>query len=162
MINIHCKIQNNEQIRYGGKRFTWKCHQFYNQNIKAFILALCSLHASSKFKIQFVALSLHQHISWAESQKGVSTIQQCSVENQKGAIAVHGVYGFKFISWMFMVKVYGDSTLLVLNGTSLNSITALCCTKSMAIAPLLVLNGTSSWADDIIQVTQTISQCRIV
>ena len=38
-----------------------------------------------------------------ESQKGVNDAQRFSVENQKSAIAVF--------------KVYGDSALLVLNGT---------------------------------------------
>ena len=43
-------------------------------------------------------------ISSAKSQKdAINYIQRCSVENQKGTIAVHG-----------------DSALLVLNGTSLN------------------------------------------
>ena len=46
-----------------------------------------------------------------ESQKVVITFQQCSVdENQKGL-------------WLY--KVYGNSALLVLNGTSLNSDNAL-------------------------------------
>ena len=40
-----------------------------------------------------------------ESQKGIINIQQCSIENQKGAIAVH------------VMKVYGNSALLVFKGT---------------------------------------------
>ena len=40
-------------------------------------------------------------ISTAERQTGAINIQRCSVENQKGAIAVH--------------SVYGDSALLALN-----------------------------------------------
>ena len=39
-----------------------------------------------------------------ENKKGVITLQQCSVENKKGDIAVH--------------RLYCDSALLVLNGTS--------------------------------------------
>ena len=50
-------------------------------------------------------------VSSFESQKGTNTAQWCSIENQKGAIAIY--------------KVYGNSTFLVLNGTSLNSANAL-------------------------------------
>ena len=46
-----------------------------------------------------------------KSQKGAFNIQRCSVENQKGAIDVY--------------KVYGNSALLVLNRTFLNSDSAL-------------------------------------
>ena len=46
-----------------------------------------------------------------ESQKGFNAFQRCSIENQKGAISLY--------------KVYGDSALLVLKGTPLNSINAL-------------------------------------
>ena len=45
-----------------------------------------------------------QHISSAESQKGINVIQQCSIEHQKGAIAEN--------------FVLSDSPLLVLNETS--------------------------------------------
>ena len=47
------------------------------------------------------------YISSVESQKGIIIIQGCSVENQKGAIALHTIYRY--------------SVLLALNGTSLNS-----------------------------------------
>ena len=33
------------------------------------------------------------HILLAESQKGVNTVQQCSVENQKGATAIDFIQG---------------------------------------------------------------------
>ena len=46
-----------------------------------------------------------------ESQNGVIAVQRCSVENQKGAIVQH--------------NIYGDSALLVLSGTSLNCKNAL-------------------------------------
>ena len=35
----------------------------------------------------------NKHISSAESQKGLNVVQQCSVENQKGAIAIGFVQG---------------------------------------------------------------------
>ena len=46
-----------------------------------------------------------------DCQKGVNAVQRCSIENQKGAIAVQ--------------SLYGDSALLVLNGISLNSVNTL-------------------------------------
>ena len=46
-----------------------------------------------------------------ESQKGIITIQQCSIENLEGQLSLY--------------KVYGDSALLVLIGISLYSINAL-------------------------------------
>ena len=49
------------------------------------------------------------YISSIENQKAIITIQQCSIENQMGVIAV---------------QVYGNSTLLVLSGTLLNSVNA--------------------------------------
>ena len=52
-------------------------------------------------------------ISSVESQKGAINIHWCSVENQKGGIAACTK------SW------YGDTALLVLNGTSLNTDSAL-------------------------------------
>ena len=51
-------------------------------------------------------LYMHTCISSVESQKGVIAAQWCSVENQKGTIALQSLW---------------HSTLLVLNGTSLNS-----------------------------------------
>ena len=51
--------------------------------------------------------------SSVESQKGVNTIQHCSVENQKGASAVQSLWEI------------GSSALLVLNRTPLNSVSAL-------------------------------------
>ena len=53
--------------------------------------------------IQFRLLSV-------ESQKGINKFQRCSIEKQKGAIAV---------------QVFGDSALLVLKETWLNSVTTL-------------------------------------
>ena len=53
-------------------------------------------------------LPTFKNIASVESQKGIITIQRCPVENQKGAITV-----------------YGNSTLLVLNGTLLNSTNAI-------------------------------------
>ena len=47
----------------------------------------------------------------AESHKGINDVQRCSVENQKGAIAI--------------VSLYRDSALLVLNGSSLQIVNAL-------------------------------------
>ena len=49
-------------------------------------------------------------ISSVENQNGVFIIQQCYVENQKDVYAV---------------QVYGDSSILVLNGTLLNNEKAL-------------------------------------
>ena len=66
-------------------------------------------------------------ISAFESQKGIITIQWCSIENQKGAIAVQTLW------WYY--------TLLVLNGTSWNCDNA-----------LLVLNGTSWNCDNALLV----------
>ena len=40
-----------------------------------------------------------------ESQKGIIAVHRCSLENQKGVL---------------LYKVFSDSALLVLNGTSLN------------------------------------------
>ena len=48
------------------------------------------------------------YVSSAESQKGINAVQQSSVEIQKGAITIY--------------FVYSSSPLVVLNGTSLNSI----------------------------------------
>ena len=56
-----------------------------------------------------VFLCVFSHSS--ESQKGVNAVQQCSVENQKGAVLIE--------------LVYSDSALLVLNGTSLRWINVL-------------------------------------
>ena len=88
-------------------------------------------------------------ISSAENQKGINAFQECSIENQKGAIIVQSlwqVYGKKNENKkkksnlrarralmlftdvplrtrraLSLYKVYGNSALLVLNGTSLNS-----------------------------------------
>ena len=59
----------------------------------------------------FLKMTLLYLSSSAESQKGVNDVQRCSVENQKGAIAIE--------------FVMSDSALLVLNGTLLNSDKAL-------------------------------------
>ena len=48
---------------------------------------------------------VQEHVSSVESQKGVIAAQRCSIENQKDRL--------------LMYKVYGNSALLVLNGTSL-------------------------------------------
>ena len=53
------------------------------------------------------------YISSVESQKGANNIQRCSDQNQKSRRALS------------LYKVYSDSALLVLNGTSLNSDSAL-------------------------------------
>ena len=52
-------------------------------------------------------------ISLAEIHKEVNAVQRalCSVENQKGAIAIY--------------PLYSNSALLVLNGTSFNNVNAL-------------------------------------
>ena len=60
------------------------------------------------WEIQF---ELILHISSVESQQGINAVQWCSVENQKGAIAID--------------CMYSDSALLVLNGTTLNIANAL-------------------------------------
>ena len=49
-----------------------------------------------------------------ESQKGIITIQRCSVENQKGATYITVYY-----------RVYEGTAFLVLNGRPLNSVNAL-------------------------------------
>ena len=67
-----------------------------------------------------------------ESQKGIITIQLCTIENQKGAIARYRVYGDNTLlekgtitnsvplttkRVLSLYKVYGDSALLVPNQT---------------------------------------------
>ena len=42
--------------------------------------------------VHFVSVNSHMHMSSIESQKGISTIQQCSVKNQKGAITVQNPF----------------------------------------------------------------------
>ena len=53
---------------------------------------------------------IFQSVSSVENYKGAINTQRCSVENQKGTVAV---------------QVYGDSALLDLNSTSSNSDCAL-------------------------------------
>ena len=60
----------------------------------------------------------HSHICSIENQKGTINIQICSVENQKGIIKYVPLRTRRPLS---LYKVYGNSALLVLNGTSLNS-----------------------------------------
>ena len=74
-------------------------------------------------------------VSSVESQKGVITVQRCSIENQKGTIAVY--------------KVYGNSTLLVLNGTSL-----ICNNALLVLNWRYVLHGDSDYFGKRKQVTK--------
>ena len=62
------------------------------------------------FSSLVVTLLLNTLILSVESQKGIITIQWCTVESHKGTIIVQSLY---------------DSSLLVLNEKSLNSINAL-------------------------------------
>ena len=61
------------------------------------------------------------HISSIESEKGVITIQQCTVENRNGTIAVQ--------------ILDGDSALLVLNGTLFNNHNAFLTLRRFVLLP---------------------------
>ena len=69
-------------------------------------------------------------ISSVHSQKGLNTVQ-ISIENQKGKVS--------------MYTIYGNSGLLVLNGTSLNSINALLALSRRYYTLPSVALGAISW-----------------
>ena len=77
------------------------------------LCASCRFYYCSYLLLRTIVYNL-DIILLAENQKGANAVQQCSVENQKGAIAIA-----PFWFWC------SNSTLLVLNGTSLNSDNAL-------------------------------------
>ena len=81
----------------------------------------------------------HTDIWSVESQKVVINIQRCSVDNQKGGIAVQG---------------HCDSALLVLNGTSLNSDNALLVLSRLYISVSVARNS--------LQFSQNFYSCREV
>ena len=77
------------------------------------------------------------NISSVESQKGINIIQLCSLENQ---------------------KIYGDSALLVLNGT-LNTVNALLVLSGTlnTVNALLVLNGTLNTVNGLLVLNGTLN-----
>ena len=66
-----------------------------------------------------------ESISSVESQKGAINIQRCSVENQKGTINIHRCSLENHKGTIAVQCLWRYSTLLVLNGTSLNNDRAL-------------------------------------
>ena len=64
--------------------------------------------------------------SSAESKKGITLVQRCSIQNQKGAITrlCTAIVPF-WLEGRYRQSLYSNCALLVLNGTSLNSINAL-------------------------------------
>ena len=62
-----------------------------------------------------ITLALRMHISSVEIQKGAFNIQRCSVENQKGAVAVYNVYGYGVLLVLKVPSLNIDSALLALN-----------------------------------------------
>ena len=67
-----------------------------------------------------------ENYSSAEGKKGINAFQRCSVENQKGAIArlCTAIAAF-WLEGHYHQTLYSNCGLLVLNGTSLNSVNAL-------------------------------------
>ena len=85
-------------------QLTVSCHYFPKRHISFIYLAVL------KYKFYMIIGSNLEGYN-VESQKGIITIPRCFIENQKSDIPLY--------------KVYGDSALLVFNGTSLNSVNAL-------------------------------------
>ena len=121
----------------------WSTQKFliFNNCIKiiTFFYVIWCTHCNLRctLYLQFIKLlEIQVYVSSddrCESQKGIITIQRCSVANQKGNIAVQSLWRI------------GDSALLVLNGTLLNSVNALLVlngTLLNSVNALLVLNGT--------------------
>ena len=76
----------------------------------------------------FIVTNFYTHTyitSSVERQKGTNAARQCSAENYKGATSVY--------------KVFCDNTLLVLNGTLLNSINALLAISQQYNLSMIVL-----------------------
>ena len=62
----------------------------------------------------------------AEGKKGINDVQRCSIQNQKGTITrLCTVIAAFCLEGRYHQTLYSNCALLVLNGTSLNSVNAL-------------------------------------
>ena len=106
--SLNLKLTKMELTRFAMKLFIHTVHYMLTYMSKGEQMSM-RVHC---WFFTLLPCWINPHNSSVESQKGTINIQRCSVENQKGAIPVQSLW-------------WNLSVLLVLNGTSLNSDSAL-------------------------------------